>query len=135
MKHKSSSSITNYVLQKGDENKSIQGLPTKRKAIIGAWAPLQMPLEEIKSTQQQEKAMKALLEKGFVEYYFVMTDFKNSNAKEITEKLLTSADKTGLEILIILLPPSEGGPHVNYDWDGWIHYTIKINIEVIATDF
>ena len=47
-----------------------------------------MPLAEIKSTQQQEKAMKAQLEKGFVEYYFVMTDFKNSNAKEITEKLL-----------------------------------------------
>lgn len=46
------------------------------------------PLAEIKSTQQQEKAMKAQLEKGFVEYYFVMTDFKNSNAKEITEKLL-----------------------------------------------
>jgi hypothetical protein len=122
MKHKSSSSITNDVQQKEIENESIQGLPTKRKAVIGAWAPYQMLLEEIKSPQQQEKAMKALLEKGFVEYYFVMTDFKNSNAKERTEKLLTSADKTGLEILIILLPPSEGGPNGNYDWNGWIHY-------------
>jgi hypothetical protein len=122
MKQKSSSSDTNDIPQKEDENKSIQELQVERKAIVGAWAPYQMPLEEIQSTQQQEKAIKALLEKGFVEYYFVMTDFKNSNAKEITEKLLTSADKTGLQILIILLPPSEGGPYGNYDWEGWIHY-------------
>lgn len=122
VKQKLPSSNTNDILQKEDENKSIQELLAKRKAIVGAWVPYQTPLEEIQGTQQQEKAIKALLEKGFVDYYFVMTDFENSNAKEITEKLLTSADKTGLQILIILLPPSEGGPYGNYDWEGWIHY-------------
>ena len=61
------------MLQKGDENKSIQGLPTKRKAIIGALGPSSNAPRGNQKTQQQEKAMKALLEKGFVEYYFVMT--------------------------------------------------------------
>lgn len=76
--------------------------------------------------------MKALLAKGFVEYYFVMTDFKNSYAKEMTEKLLTSADEIGLHILIILLPPSEGGPNTNYDWeDGYITLTVsKVNMNL-----
>ena len=73
--------------------------------------------------------MKALLAKGFVEYYFVMTDFKNSYAKEMTEKLLTSADEIGLHMLIILLPPSEGGPNTNYDWEGWIHYFNSLKSE------
>ena len=48
-----------------NENKSIQGLPTKRNAIIGAWAPLQMPLEKIKSTEQQEKSYESTIRKGF----------------------------------------------------------------------
>ena len=32
------------------------------------------------------------------------------------------AYNTGLRIVIILLPPSEGGPMSSYDWKGWINY-------------
>ena len=33
-----------------------------------------------------------------------------------------AADDTGLKIVIILLPPSEGGATSSYDWKGWINY-------------
>jgi hypothetical protein len=126
VKHKSSSSSsssTKDILQKEEkENESMTKSLAKRKSVIGAWAPYQTPLEEIQDIRQQEKAVEALLEKGFSEYYFVMTDFNNPNARKITEKLLKSADKTDLKILIILLPPSEGSPNGNYDWEGWIDY-------------
>jgi hypothetical protein len=106
------------------ENKSIMmmtKLLAKSKTDIGAWDPYRMPLEELQGSKQ-EKAIKALLEQGFSEYYFVMNDFNDSKAKRAVEKLLKSSDKTDLKILIILLPPSEGGPDGNYDWDGWIDY-------------
>ncbi|MDF2768722.1 MAG: hypothetical protein K0S91_1557 [Nitrososphaeraceae archaeon] len=106
------------------ENKSIMmmtKLLAKSNTDIGAWDPYQMPLEELQGSKQ-EKAIKALLEQGFSEYYFVMNDFNDSKVKRAVEKLLKSSDKTDLKILIILLPPSEGGPDGNYDWDGWIDY-------------
>jgi hypothetical protein len=106
------------------ENKSIMmmtKLLAKSKTDIGAWDPYRMPLEELQGSKQ-DKAIKALLEQGFNEYYFVMNDFNDSKAKRAVEKLLKSSDKTDLKILIILLPPSEGGPDGNYDWDGWIDY-------------
>ena len=105
------------------ENNSIMmtKLLTKSKIDIGAWDPYQMPLEELQG-RKQEKAIKSLLEQGFSEYYFVMNDFNDSKAKRAIEKLLKSSDKTDLKILVILLPPSEGGPDGNYDWDGWIDY-------------
>jgi hypothetical protein len=106
------------------ENKSIMmmtKLLAKSNTDIGAWDPYQMPLEELQGSKQ-EKAIKALLEQGFSEYYFVMNDFNDSKAKRAVEKLLKSSDKTDLKILIILLPPSEGSPDGNYDWDGWIDY-------------
>jgi hypothetical protein len=106
------------------ENKSIimmTKLLAKSKTDIGAWDPYRMPLEELQGSKQ-DKAIKALLEQGFNEYYFVMNDFNDSKAKRAVEKLLKSSDKTDLKILIILLPPSEGGPDGNYDWDGWIDY-------------
>jgi hypothetical protein len=119
----SSSNTKEILLQKeGNENESMTKLLAKRKSVIGAWAPYQTPLEEIQDTRQQERDIKALLEKGFNEYYFVMTDFNDSNARKITEKLLKSADNTSLKIVIILLPPSEAGPNGNYDWEGWIDY-------------
>jgi hypothetical protein len=96
-------------------------LLAKSKTDIGAWDPYQMPLEELQGSKQ-DKAIKALLEQGFNEYYFVMNDFNDSKAKRAVEKLLKLSDKTDLKILIILLPPSEGGPDGNYDWDGWIDY-------------
>jgi hypothetical protein len=105
------------------ENNSIMmtKLLTKSKTKIGAWDPYQMPLEELQG-RKQEKAIKSLLEQGFSEYYFVMNDFNDSKAKRAIEKLLKSSDKTDLKILVILLPPSEGGPDGNYDWYGWIDY-------------
>jgi hypothetical protein len=125
----SASSITatntttkNIPPQKEDESIIMTKLLSKRKTtIIGAWDRYQMPLEEIQGANQR-KAIKTLLEQGFHEYYFVMKDFNDSKKKEATENLLKSADKTDLKILIILLPPSEGGPNGNYDWKGWIDY-------------
>jgi hypothetical protein len=93
----------------------------KTTIIVGAWDPYQMPLEELQGIKQK-KAIKTLLEQGFSEYYFVMNDFNDSKEKRAIEKLLKSTDKTDLKILIILLPPSEGGPNGNYDWEGWIDY-------------
>jgi hypothetical protein len=121
--------INTHLHQQQLQQLQVHAQEEKRKAIIGAWAPHQRPLEKIQDIGQQQEAMKALLVKGFVEYYFVMTDFKNSYAKEMTDKLLTSADETGLHILIILLPPSEGGPNTNYDWEGWIHYFNSLKSE------
>jgi hypothetical protein len=120
----SSSSTTRKDTQSQKENKSIMmtKLLEKRKTIIGAWDPYQMPLEEIHQDNKQKKAIKTILEQGFSEYYFVMNNFNDSKEKRATEKLLESADKTDLKILIILLPPSEGGPNGNYDWEGWIDY-------------
>src|SRR5919109_2137827 len=93
----------------------------KTTIIVGAWDPYQMPHEELQGIKQK-KAIKTILEQGFSEYYFVMNNFNDSKEKRATEKLLESADKTDLKILIILLPPSEGGPNGNYDWEGWIDY-------------
>jgi hypothetical protein len=126
----STSSITatntttkNIPPQKEDESIIMTKLLSKRNmTIIGAWHPYQMPLEEIQGANQKQKAIKTLLKQGFHEYYFVMKDFNDSKTKKITENLLKSADKTDLQILIILLPPSEGGPNGNYDWKGWIDY-------------
>ena len=41
---------------------------------------------------------------------------------KLTESLLKTANKTNLKIIIILLPPSEGGSDTSYDWHGWIRY-------------
>ena len=126
----SASSITftttttkNVPPQKEDESIIMTKLLSKRNTtIIGAWNPYQMPLEEIHQGTEQNKAIKGLLERGFSEYYFVMKDFNDPKEKKTTEDLLKSADKTDLKIMIILLPPSEGGPNGNYDWKGWIDY-------------
>src|SRR5919107_3380997 len=107
--------------QKENKSTMMTKLLAKSKTDIGAWDPYRMPLEELHGSKQ-EKAIKSLLEQGFSEYYFVMNDFNDLKAKRAIENLLKSADKTHLKILIILLPPSEGGPDGNYDWDGWIDH-------------
>jgi hypothetical protein len=119
-----SSPITKHTpSQKENESILMTKLLEKRKTnIVGAWDPYQKPLEGIRQGTEQKKAIKALLEYGFSEYYFVMKDFNDAKEKKTIEKLLKSADKTDLKILIILLPPSEGGPNGNYVWEGWIHY-------------
>jgi hypothetical protein len=53
-----------------------------------------------------------------------MSNFEDPKLIDSTESLLQSAENLdqGLKIVIILLPPSEGGPNGNYDWKGWIDY-------------
>lgn len=93
----------------------------KKEKVMGAYVPDKMHLEDMEKTDQK-RAVSAFLEQGFDEYYFVMHDFENAEEVKATEKLLDAADKTELKIVIILLPPSEGGPVSNYDWKEWINY-------------
>jgi hypothetical protein len=91
---------------------------------IGAWAPLNnsLILQHLKGEEQQKNAIHTLLNQGFHEYYFSMHNFEDSKYTKITEGLLKAAENTHLKIIIILLPPSEGGPDTSYDWKEWIKY-------------
>ena len=91
------------------------------KRIMGAYIPDTLHLEEMEGTHQS-LAILEFLQQGFDEYYFVMDNFWDAGEIESTERLLNAADNTGLRIVIILLPPSEGGPMSSYDWKGWINY-------------
>jgi hypothetical protein len=91
------------------------------KRIMGAYIPDTLHLEEMEGTDQT-LAILEFLQQGFDEYYFVMDNFWDAREIESTERLLNAADNTGLRIVIILLPPSEGGPMSSYDWKGWINY-------------
>lgn len=51
-----------------------------------------------------------------------MNNFEDPKSLKMTDDLLETANKTNLKIIIILLPPSEGGPDTSYDWKGWIKY-------------
>ena len=53
-----------------------------------------------------------------------MGNFKDPKLVDSTESLLQSVENldNDLKIMIILLPPSEGGLDGNYDWKGWIEY-------------
>jgi hypothetical protein len=88
---------------------------------MGAYIPDTLHLEEMEGTDQT-LAILEFLQQGFDEYYFVMDNFWDAREIESTERLLNAADNTGLRIVIILLPPSEGGPMSSYDWKGWINY-------------
>jgi hypothetical protein len=96
---------------------------TSRKISVGLWTPSNttFALQHLKG-QEQEKAMDTLLKKGYREYYYVMNNFEDPKSLKMTEDLLETADNTNLKIIIILLPPSEGGPDTSYDWKGWIKY-------------
>lgn len=89
---------------------------------MGAWMPSNASfiIEDLNGADQIS-AIALLLDKGYEEYYFVMTDL-DPKSVSLTDKLLSSADTTDLKIRIILLPPSEGGPNGNYDWNRWIEY-------------
>ena len=91
------------------------------KRIMGAYIPDTLHLEEMEGTDQT-LAISEFLQQGFDEYYFVMDNFWDAGEIESTERLLNAADNTGLKTVIILLPPSEGGPMSSYDWKGWINY-------------
>jgi hypothetical protein len=90
---------------------------------VGLWTPMNTSfalqhLEEV----EQKKGMDTLLKKGYEEYYYVMNNFEDPKSLKITDELLDAANKTNLRIIIILLPPSEGGPSTSYNWNGWIKY-------------
>jgi hypothetical protein len=90
---------------------------------FGLWTPINtsFALQHLKG-EEQEKAMDTLLKKGYREYYYVMNNFEDPKSLKMTEDLLETANKTNLKIIIILLPPSEGGADTSYDWKGWIKY-------------
>jgi hypothetical protein len=93
---------------------------------IGVWGPFSNSghnLEELSGTTQS-RAISDIIAQGFDEYYLAMGNFENPKQIDSTESLLQSAENLdqGLKIIIILVPPSEGGPNGNYDWEGWIEY-------------
>jgi hypothetical protein len=94
---------------------------TNVEGLMGAYIPDALHLEEMEGTGQTV-AILEFLQEGFDEYYFVMDNFWDAEEIESTERLLDAADNTGLKIVIILLPPSEGGPRSSYDWKGWVNY-------------
>src|SRR5918996_905743 len=102
---------------------TVQDLPfvNNEKKIMGAYIPDILHLEDMDGSDQR-LAILEFLEQGFNEYYFVMDNFWDREQLESTERLLNAADNTELKIVIILLPPSEGGPRSSYDWKGWISY-------------
>jgi hypothetical protein len=102
---------------------TVQDLPptNNQKKIMGAYIPDTLQLEHMDGSDQT-LAILEFLEQGFNEYYFVMDNFWDPDEIESTERLLDAADNTELKIVIILLPPSEGGPMSSYDWKGWISY-------------
>jgi hypothetical protein len=89
---------------------------------IGAWVPSQFRLEYIKTSDQQISKINTLIREGINEYYLIMRDFNNIHSANRTDELLKSTDGTSMKVIIILLPPREGGKHGNYDWKGWIRY-------------
>lgn len=110
-------------------NPSFDGLSNSITGIdkpVGVWGPISNSshtLEELRGINQS-RAISDIITQGFDEYYFVMSDFEDPKLIDSTESLLQSAENLGndLKIIIILLPPSEGGPNGNYDWKGWIDY-------------
>ena len=74
----------------------------------GAWVPSQYKLEKM-TGKSLTNAIHSLIAQGFNEYYFVMRNFTDLNEVRATEELLNSTDKTNLKVIVILLPPSEGG--------------------------
>jgi hypothetical protein len=102
---------------------TVQDLPfiDNQTKIMGAYIPDTLHLEDMDGGDQR-LAILEFLEEGFNEYYFVMDNFRDPEEVKSTERLLDAADNTELKIVIILLPPSEGGPGSSYDWKGWVSY-------------
>jgi hypothetical protein len=102
---------------------TVQDLPfiDNQTKIMGAYIPDTLHLEDMDGDDQR-LAILEFLEQGFNEYYFIMDNFRDPEEVKSTERLLDAADNTELKIVIILLPPSEGGPGSSYDWKGWVSY-------------
>ena len=99
---------------------------TRTDVSIGVWGPVSNYSHTLEHPNQidQSKAISRIVSRGFDEYYFLMSDFENPKLVNSTESLLRSAEELNqnLKLIVILLPPSEGGPNGNYDWTGWIKY-------------
>ena len=99
---------------------------TRPHVSIGVWGPVSNYSHTLEHPNQvdQNKAISRIVSRGFDEYYFLMSDFENPKLVNSTESLLRSAEELNqnLKLIVILLPPSEGGPNGNYDWTGWIKY-------------
>jgi PDZ domain len=89
---------------------------------FGAWASNQIPLETLQSYDERKSAIGSLLEQGYNEYYFLISNYQSKDEHSKVEDLLNASDKSPLRMIAILLPPSEGGKNGNYNWDGWIKY-------------
>jgi hypothetical protein len=107
----------------GTSHTPVQTLPflAIEKKMLGAYIPDTLHLEDMNGEEQRLAILK-FIQQGFNEYYFVMDNFWDLKELQSTERLLGVAEKTGLDIIIILLPPSEGGSTSSYDWKGWIAY-------------
>lgn len=105
-------------------NTTIHNIPfanNEEGKIVGAYIPDTVRLEDMLGIDQT-LAILDFLGQGFSEYYFVMHNYEDPKERQSTERLLDAADNTGMKIVIILLPPSEGGVTTSYDWKGWISY-------------
>jgi hypothetical protein len=94
-----------------------------RNIPVGLWTPINSSyvLQHLNGAEQI-KAIDILIKMGYQEYYYVMNNFEDNTAVKTTDELLDNANKTNLKIIIILLPPSEGGANTSYNWKGWIKY-------------
>jgi PDZ domain len=89
---------------------------------FGAWMSNQIPLESLPSYDARKGAIGSLLEQGYNEYYFLISNYKSKDEQSKVEDLLNASDNTPLRMIAILMPPSEGGENGNYNWNGWINY-------------
>ena len=127
----------NYIFgQSGKEQKDsnnnfasyTDAYPTIKERLIGAYNPQALHLDWMEGSEQRQ-AISSFVDQGFDRYFFPMTDFNSQDQITSTEKLLDAVDDNNinttnrtLKTIIILLPPSEGGPTTNYDWEGWVSY-------------
>ncbi|CAN5562492.1 hypothetical protein BH18THE1_BH18THE1_09010 [soil metagenome] len=110
-------------IKNGNNNLTNSRQGNTEDVTAGLWMPMNnsFALQHLEG-KEQKKAVDTLLSRGYQEYYYVMNNFEDPKYLKMTESLLKTANKTNLKIIIILLPPSEGGADTSYDWDGWIKY-------------
>ena len=89
---------------------------------FGAWASNQIPIEALQSYDERKSAIGSLLEQGYNEYYFLISNYQSKDEQSKVEDLLNASDNSPLKMIAILLPPSEGDKNGNYNWNGWIEY-------------
>ena len=89
---------------------------------FGAWVSNHNPLETLQSYDEKKSAISSLLQQGYNEYYFLISNYQSKDEQSKVEDLLNASDNSTLRMIAILLPPSEGGKNGNYNWPGWIEY-------------